>query len=56
LDRLRRRVKQSVEHIESLSAQYRESINKKPEEKKAEVKSKEDEILENSYNSMYDFE
>ena len=27
-----------------------------PEEKQAEVKSKEDEILENTYNSMYDFE
>ena len=56
LERLRRRVKQSVEHIEQMSAQYQESINKKPEEKKAEVKSKEDEILENTYNSMYDFE
>ena len=56
LERLRRRVQQSVEHIEQMSAQYRESINKKPEEKKAEVKSKEDEILENTYNSMYDFE
>jgi hypothetical protein len=39
-----------------MSAQYQESINKKPEEKKAEIKSKEDEILENTYNSMYDFE
>ena len=56
LERLRRRVDQSVQHIEQMSAQYQESINKKPEEKKAEVKSKEDEILENSYNSMYDFE
>ena len=56
IERLRRRVQQSVEHIEQMSAQYQESINKKPEEKKAEVKSKEDEILENSYNSMYDFE
>ena len=56
IDRLRRRVKQSVEHIDQMSAQYYESVNKKPEEKKAEVKSKEDEILENTYNSMYDFE
>ena len=56
LDRLRRRVKQSMEHIESLSAQYYEALNKAPEEKKAEVKSKEDEVLENTYNSMYDFE
>ena len=56
IERLRKRVNQSVEHIEQMSAQYHESINKKPEEKKAEVKSKEDEILENTYNSMYDFE
>ena len=56
IERLRKRVKQSVEHIDQMSAQYRESISKKPEEKKAEIKSKEDEILENTYNSMYDFE
>ena len=56
IERLRRRVQQSIEHIDQMSAQYQESINKKPEEKKAEVKSKEDEILENTYNSMYDFE
>ncbi len=56
IERLRRRVQQSIEHIDQMSAQYHESINKKPEEKKAEVKSKEDEILENTYNSMYDFE
>lgn len=56
LDRLRRRVKSSETHINRLSAQYYETLNKAPEEKKAEVKSKEDEILENTYNSMYDFE
>lgn len=56
LERLRKRVKQSVEHLEQLSAQYYESLQQKPEEKKAEVKSKEDEVLENTYNSMYDFE
>lgn len=56
LERLRKRVKQSEEHIEQLSKQYYESLNKKPEEKKAEVKSQEDEVLENTYNSMYDFE
>ena len=56
LDRLRKRVKESVEHIDQLSAQYYQSLNKKPEEKQAEVKTKEDEILENTYNSMYDFE
>ncbi len=56
LERLRRRVKKSEEHIDKLSAQYYEALNKKPEEKKVEVKSKEEEILENTYNSMYDFE
>ena len=56
LERLRKRVAQSLEHIDRLSAQYYESLAKKPEEKKAEVKSKEDEVLENTYNSMYDFE
>lgn len=56
LNRLRRRLKSSTEHINRLSAKYYEQLNKKPEEKQAEVKSKEDEILENTYNSMYDFE
>ena len=56
LDRLRKRVARSLEHIDKLSAQYYESLAKKPEEKQAEVKSKEDEVLENTYNSMYDFE
>ena len=56
LERLRKRVKSSEAHVDKLSAQYYESLNKAPEEKKAEVKSQEDEILENTYNSMYDFE
>ena len=56
LKRLRKRLKSSEDHINRLSAQYYEQLNKAPEEKKAEVKSKEDEILENTYNSMYDFE
>lgn len=56
LERLRKRVKQSEEHINQMSEQYYSELNKKPEEKKAEVQSKEDEILENTYNSMYDFE
>ena len=56
INRLRKRVQHSVEHIDNLSKQYYESLSKKPEEKKAEVKSKEDEVLENTYNSMYDFE
>ena len=33
-----------------------EILAKIPEEKKSEIISKEDEILENTYNSMYDFE
>lgn len=56
IERLRKRVKNSEEHINKLSAQYYENLGKKPEEKKVEVKSKEEEILENTYNSMYDFE
>lgn len=56
IKRMRRRTQQSVEHIEKQSRQYYEDLNKKPEEKKAEVKSKEDEVLENTYNSMYDFD
>lgn len=56
IERLRKRVKNSEEHIDKLSAQYYENLSKKPEEKKVEVKSKEEEILENTYNSMYDFE
>lgn len=56
LERLRKRVQQSVEHIDNLSEEYYRELNKQPEEKKAEVKSQEDEVLENTYNSMYDFE
>lgn len=56
LERLRKRVKSTETHVNRLSAQYYEELNKAPEEKQAEVKSKEDEILENTYNSMYDFE
>ena len=56
LDRLRRRVKSTELHVSKMSAQYYENLNKAPEEKQAEVKSQEDEILENTYNSMYDFE
>lgn len=56
LKRLRKRVKSSEDHIDRLSKQYYDQLNQKPEEKKVEVKSKEEEILENTYNSMYDFE
>jgi tetratricopeptide (TPR) repeat protein len=54
--RLRRRTAQTVENLEKKSAKYYEELNAKPEEKKADIISKEDEILENTYNSMYDFE
>lgn len=56
LERLRKRTAQNIENIEKKSAKYYEELNAKPEEKKADIISKEDEILENTYNSMYDFE
>lgn len=56
LARLRKRTAQNIENLEKKSAKYYEELNAKPEEKKAEIVSKEDEILENTYNSMYDFE
>ena len=56
LNRLRKRTAQNIENIDRKSARYYEELNAKPEEKKAEIISKEDEILENTYNSMYDFE
>lgn len=56
LARQRRRLESSMKHIDDLSKQYYKDLWKEPEEKKTEVKSKEDEILENTYNSMYDFE
>ena len=54
--RLRKRTAQNIESLNKKSARYYEELNAKPEEKKSEVISKEDEILENTYNSMYDFE
>lgn len=57
LKRLRQRIKQNEEHIERLSKQYYESLQaKKTTSPTEEVKTKEEEILENTYNSMYDFE
>ena len=56
LNRLRKRTAQNIENLDRKSARYYEELNAKPEEKKAEIISKEDEILENTYNSMYDFE
>lgn len=57
LTRLRNRSAANEAYLEKLSKQYYESF--KPVEKKPEVqqqKSTEDEILENTYNSMYDFD
>ena len=54
--KLRKRTAQNIENLDKKSAKYYEELNAKPEEKKAEIISKEDEILENTYNSMYDFE
>ena len=56
LARLRKRTAQNIENIDKKSGQYYEELNAKPAERKAEIISKEDEILENTYNSMYDFE
>lgn len=53
--RLKKRIEQSSARTEELSKKYYDSFSK-PKEEKKEVKSKEDEILENTYNSMYDFE
>lgn len=57
LERLRKRMQQNAERSDKLSKQYYEEYSlKKQEERHEEVKAREDEILENTYNSMYDFE
>jgi tetratricopeptide (TPR) repeat protein len=56
LAKLRKRTAKNIENLDKKSERYYEELNAKPEEKKAEIISKEDEILENTYNSMYDFE
>ena len=56
LYRLRTRTAKNIENLEKKSKQYYVELNETPEEKKSEIISKEDEILENTYNSMYDFE
>ena len=56
LAKLRKRTEKTIENLEKNSARYYEDLKAKPEEKKAEIINKEDEILENTYNSMYDFE
>ena len=56
LAKLRKRTAKAIENLEKNSARYYEDLKAKPEEKKAQIINKEDEILENTYNSMYDFE
>ncbi|MDD7299469.1 MAG: hypothetical protein PUG92_08715, partial [Fibrobacter intestinalis] len=57
LARLRRRVEQNTEYVEKLSKQYYEGIAEADNKKQGpDIKVSEDEELENSYNSMYDFE
>lgn len=56
MERQRKRTKKAIDRLDEQSAKYYEELNRPPEEKKAEVKSQEDEVLENTYNSMYDFE
>ena len=50
-----KRALEAQKAAEEARKQTEEAV-KRAEEKKAEVKSQEDEILENTYNSMYDFE
>lgn len=57
LERLRKRVEQNTAYVEKLSKQYYESLSAAENKKSGpDIKSSEDEVLENSYNSMYDFE
>ena len=56
LVRMRKRIEQNEKRTTELSKQYYDSFIPAKKEEQVEVKSKEDEILENTYNSMYDFE
>lgn len=57
IERLRKRVEQNTAYVEKLSKQYYESLSAAENKKSGpDIKSAEDEVLENSYNSMYDFE
>lgn len=57
LKKMRKRIQQNEEHLDRLSKQYYESLQpKKKTNATEEVKTREEEILENTYNSMYDFE
>ena len=54
--RLKQRLELNEKRASELSDSYYKSFAPKKEEKATELKTKEDEILENTYNSMYDFE
>lgn len=56
LDRMRKRVEQNTEYVDKLSKQYEDSFKKQTDPNKPEIKSDKDEVLENSYDSMYDFQ
>ncbi len=56
LSRMRKRVEQNNEYVAKLSKQYEESFQKPKDPTKPDIKANEDEVLENSYNSMYDFQ
>lgn len=57
LERTRKRMAQNEARAQELSKKYYDEYNlQKQEEKREEIKAKQDEILENTYNSMYDFE
>lgn len=53
---MRKRVQQNTEYVDKLSKQYEDSFKKQTDPNKPEIKSDKDEILENSYDSMYDFQ
>jgi tetratricopeptide (TPR) repeat protein len=56
LSRMRKRVEQNDAYVDKLSKQYHESFQQQKDPTKPAIKSNEDEVLENSYNSMYDFQ
>ena len=58
LARLRKRVEQNEAYVEKLSKQYYDGLaeSEAAKNKGPEIKAEENEELENSYNSMYDFE
>lgn len=57
LSRLRKRVEQNNAYVEKLSKQYYDGLAEAENKKKGpDIQVEENEELENSYNSMYDFE